>query len=210
MHDEWLKRWEAGNTGWHEQDGNAFLKKYWPKDGNVERVLVPLCGKSPDLLWLAGQGHTVIGAEISELAVRGFFTDHGLAYSTETAGELVRYVASTLPITIFCGDYFSLSIPSCDGLYDRGSLIALPAAKRAEYVQQTKALLDKRSTRLIVTVEYDQTIVDGPPFSIREGELKEYWPDLRKCDEQEAIASGPPKFREAGLTEMSETVWLGR
>ena len=33
-------------------------------------VLVPLCGKSLDLVWLAEQGHAVIGVELAEAFVK--------------------------------------------------------------------------------------------------------------------------------------------
>ena len=41
-------------------------------------VLVPLCGKSRDLLWLAQHDFRVTGIEISPIAVEGFFRENGL------------------------------------------------------------------------------------------------------------------------------------
>ena len=38
-----------------------------------DNILVPLCGKSLDMLWLAERGFQVTGIEISELAVQDFF-----------------------------------------------------------------------------------------------------------------------------------------
>ncbi len=40
-----------------------------PWRGTGRRVLVPLCGKTPDLLWLAEQGNEIVGVELSEIAV---------------------------------------------------------------------------------------------------------------------------------------------
>ena len=65
MNDAWIERWQIGRTGWHEPQGNASLKRYWDLTGR--RVLVPLCGKSADLLWLESQGNSVTGVELSEL-----------------------------------------------------------------------------------------------------------------------------------------------
>ena len=31
MNDEWLARWESGQTGWHEAGGNTALRKFWPR-----------------------------------------------------------------------------------------------------------------------------------------------------------------------------------
>lgn len=208
--DHWLARWEQGRTGWHEAAGNAFLRTYWPRGSRASRVLVPLCGKSEDMLWLARQGHTVIGAELSAIAVRAFFSEYDLGFSVERDGSFDRYTASSLPVTIYCGDYFSLTVPPCEALYDRGSLIALPADKRPAYVVHTKQLLTSQSMRLVISVSYDDTVVDGPPFSLCDEELLSYWPDLEKLDERNDISTAPPKFREAGLDTMREAVWLAR
>ncbi|MGB5485800.1 MAG: thiopurine S-methyltransferase, partial [Lysobacterales bacterium] len=62
---DWHSRWESGNTGWHQPGGSSALRKFWPGLHPGGRVLVPLCGKSPDLLWLAKQGYDVTGVELS-------------------------------------------------------------------------------------------------------------------------------------------------
>ena len=81
MTECWVERWQEGRTGWHEPDGNDSLKKYWRAAGR--RVLVPLCGKTPDLAWLARLGNEVVGIELAEIAVETFFdffeTDKGFA-----------------------------------------------------------------------------------------------------------------------------------
>ena len=59
MMNHWIERWQNGRIGWHETDGNAGLRAHWRFD--AQQVLVPLCGKSPDLRWLAEQGHRVSG-----------------------------------------------------------------------------------------------------------------------------------------------------
>ncbi len=59
--DDWKARWADGNTGWHEQAGNRFLRQWWPARADQSRVLVPLCGKALDLKWLAERGHEVVG-----------------------------------------------------------------------------------------------------------------------------------------------------
>ena len=71
MHENWLERWRVGRTGWHEAGGNQGLKRHWVAVGR--RVLVPLCGKTPDLLWLEERGNAVTGVELSEIAVQAFF-----------------------------------------------------------------------------------------------------------------------------------------
>ena len=90
MHEEWHERWQVGRTGWHESGGNRNLKKYWRATG--KRVLVPLCGKSDDILWLEAQGNDVVGVELSEIAVLGFFEDNQLEYE-RSDGALTEYRA---------------------------------------------------------------------------------------------------------------------
>lgn len=72
--DFWLKVWEENEIGFHQDDYNRLMLKYWPSLGleKGSEVFVPFCGKSKDMLWLKQMGHSVLGNEISELAVNFF------------------------------------------------------------------------------------------------------------------------------------------
>jgi thiopurine S-methyltransferase len=78
MTEPWLDRWREGRTGWHEPSGNRNLKAHWRLSGR--RVLVPLCGKTPDLLWLEKQGNAVVGVELSDIAALAFFAEELQSY----------------------------------------------------------------------------------------------------------------------------------
>jgi len=208
--EDWLGRWTHGRTGWHEPDGNEGLKSFWPDFENPGSVMVPLCGKSPDLLWLARRGHDVVGIELSEVAVEGFFNDHNLEFAREADGPLSRYTATEHSVTIVCGDYFDFQSPPFDALYDRGALVALTGDLRPRYVAHTNQLLKPGATRLVITLEYDQQMVNGPPFSVMPDELTSYWDDLIQVAQKDDIDNCPPKFRKAGLTDISEVLWLSR
>ena len=69
--DFWHRRLQSQEIGWHRKIYNDLLVKHWPKINAVERsnVLVPLCGKSLDMLWLAEQGYTIVGLEMVKHAV---------------------------------------------------------------------------------------------------------------------------------------------
>lgn len=205
MSEEWLDRWATGRTGWHEAEGNAGLRTHWPASGG--RVLVPLCGKTPDLAWLAGRGHEVVGVELSEIAVRGFFEDQGLGYDMTPHGALDRYRAREAPITIWCGDYFAFDDEPFDGLYDRGAYVAIDPGRRGDYARHTRALLQPDATRLVITLEYDQSIVAGPPFAAWPDDVKADWGRLERVAEKDDIDTCPPKFVQAGLREIREIVW---
>jgi thiopurine S-methyltransferase len=200
----WLDRWQEGRIGWHQPERNASLKKFWRSSGR--RVLVPLCGKSPDIKWLADHGNEVIGVEISRLAIEAFFAENDIGYVIRE-GELCCYEASDASIKIFHGNYLDLNSIECDAHYDRGALIALPEDQRSHYAAHTTSLLTKDAEQLVVTLEYEQALVDGPPFSVLADEVLSYWPHLECVDEYDDIVNASPKFPEAGLTELIERVW---
>jgi len=118
VQEPWIERWHEGRIGWHEAEGSASLRKFWR--ANDRDVLVPLCGKSKDLRWLADQGNRIIGVELSELAVRAFFEEQALEY-TVTDGRLPAYKATEVAITIYCGDYLDLTQVQCNAHYVRGT-----------------------------------------------------------------------------------------
>ncbi len=204
MKEAWLERWQEGNTGWHEAQGNTSLREHWSVSG--KRILVPLCGKTLDLLWLEGQGNEVVGVELSEIAAKAFFDENELEYS-RIEGPLNAYVAKNRSITIYCGDFFEFSEGPFDAHYDRGALIALPLEVRRAYVEHTTSLLSADAEQMIICLEYDDSIAAGPPFSVPAHELLAYWPHLERVAARDDIENGPPKFREAGLDEMIEVVW---
>jgi thiopurine S-methyltransferase len=203
--ETWQERWREGRIGWHEESGNASLKKHWRLNGR--EVLVPLCGKSVDLRWIAEQGNRVIGVELSPLAVEAFFAEQELDYSVANDGDLRRYEAGTPDITIYCGDFFGLSSIRCDAHYDRGALVALPPAVRPAYAAHVSSMLTDDAQQLLITLQYDATTAQGPPFSIDDSEVLGYWKHLQCIDASEDIDNAPPKFLEAGLTSLTEKVW---
>jgi len=208
MSEDWIARWREGRTGWHEQDGNALLKKYWRAQAPRSRVLVPLCGKSADLLWLARKGYDVVGVELSEIAVEALFAENDLAFARIEQGGLPGYRATDMPLNVFCGDFFEWWAEPFDALYDRGALVAVDPQDRARYVRHVKSLLAPAAFRLIITLEYDQERASGPPWSVGSDELLSFWPDSRRAFVHDDLANSPPKFRDAGLSEFLEVVWL--
>ena len=204
MAEAWLERWQEGRIGWHEDEGNASLKRHWRASGRS--VLVPLCGKTVDLVWLAAQGNNVVGVELSQLAVEAFFIEQQLDF-TVSDGALQRYDAVGVDITIYCGDFMQLKGVRCDAHYDRGALVALTADLRPGYAAQVRSLLTDDAEQLVITLGYDQSVANGPPFSISEEEILGYWPGLERVDHYDDTPNAPPKFLDAGLTEVFESVW---
>ena len=208
MTEDWLSRWREGRIGWHEVDGNSALRTHWPDLEKRSRILVPLCGKSPDLLWLAGQGYCVTGVELSEIAIRDFFEESAIHFECQVVDDQPRFHSRDPDITLVCGDYFQFSDRPFDAIYDRGSLVALPPGLRSKYVEHTNSLLAPNAFKLLVTLEYDQDVVAGPPYAVLSDEVLGYWNDLTRVTDRNDIDNSPPKFRKAGLNELIEAVWM--
>jgi thiopurine S-methyltransferase len=173
MHEDWLARWRDGRIAFHEGRPNALLEHHIAQLAGCRRVLVPLCGKAEDLAYLAAHGHAVLGVELAEQAIREFFEAHGLAPSITARGPFVEYHAG--PLTLLAGDLFDATpalIGPIDALYDRAALIALAPDLRPRYVEQVRALVPAGAPGLVITLEYDQERMAGPPFAVLEPELR--------------------------------------
>jgi thiopurine S-methyltransferase len=71
----WLNKWKSKDVTFHEQSVNPDLVAY-VRELNLrvgDGVLVPLCGKSKDMLWLMESGFHVVGVEFSPIACEEFF-----------------------------------------------------------------------------------------------------------------------------------------
>jgi thiopurine S-methyltransferase len=213
MHaDFWLERWREGRTHFHLEPVTPLLQKYWPGLGlpKGSKVLVPLCGKTLDMVWLAEQGHKVLGVELSPLAVERFFEENSLKPETRTSELGVHYTAGN--IEIICGDIFGLdagTLSACAGVYDRAALVALPAEMRQRYVEHVYGQLAGNYQGLLLTLYYNQQEMDGPPFSVGEQEAQAlYAPHtLVHTLDQREILSKEPKFKERGLTALDTIVF---
>ena len=215
MHpDFWHQRWLKGETGWHQEEINPHLQGCWPPLGITAgaRVLVPLCGKSQDMLWLASEGYRVLGVEISHLGVETFFAENGLHPEISPAPPFCRYRVDELEI--LCGDFFDLRpdlVPGVTALFDRASLIALPPAMRPSYVRHLHELLSVGAeiNGLLVTLDYEQAEWQGPPFAVTPSEVNDLHGGYFHIQELAALdlLATTPRYRERGLSRMMERVY---
>lgn len=208
----WHSRWENNQIGFHNDSFNAHLEKFW---GHLQvakgsTVFVPLCGKSLDMLWLLKEGYKVIGVELSELAIEDFFKENELDYSTHDDGAFRYYTAGEL--TILHGNFFDITeheVGDCTACYDRASLIALPREMRQRYVNKLKGFDKMASQQLLVTLEYDQTITNGPPFSVPTDDVMAFYADTNSVElvyETEVIDE-MLGFQKAGVKSITERVY---
>jgi thiopurine S-methyltransferase len=210
--DFWLERWREGQTHFHQSRVTPLLQKYWPalELPQGSRVLVPLCGKTLDMLWLAEQGHQVLGVELSPLAVEQFFSENGLQPETRTSSAGRHYSAGN--IEIICGDIFALdtsSLAACVAAYDRAALVALPASLRPRYVDHVYGQLSSQYRGLLLTLEYPQEQMDGPPFSLGEAHVRSLYGAHSRVEtlDRRGILDKEPKFAARGLTRLDTAVY---
>ena len=173
----WHQKWEKNEIAFHERAANPLLVKYFKALALAKgsRVFLPLCGKTLDLGWLLSSGYRVVGAELSEIAVKQLFIELGVEPTIAEGDKVKHYRAKN--IDIFVGDIFHLSdqiLGSVDAIYDRAALVALPETLRHRYVMHLKGITDK-APQLLICYEYDQTLLEGPPFSISNEEVTRHY-----------------------------------
>ena len=173
----WLQSWKKNDIGFHRSEANPLLVKYFNELSLVKsnRVFVPLCGKTLDIEWLLSNGYRVAGAELSELAIEELFLELELEPKISEVGEFKHY--SEKKIDIFVGDIFGLSsnmIGPVDAIYDRAALVALPIEMRNRYSKHLTKMTHN-APQLLLCYEYDQNLMDGPPFSINKEEVNQHY-----------------------------------
>ncbi len=208
----WQERWAQGQLGFHLERVNPRLQKHWPglARASGEPVFVPLCGKSLDMGWLAQRGHPVTGVELSGIAVKAFFEAYGHPPVVTDAGAFREYRAAG--VRLLQGDFFDLhaaDLPGVASVYDRASLIALPPAMRPGYARHLASLLATGTRMLLVTLEYDQREMQGPPFAVHRDEVELLFSESFVLDPLELTPELelPPRFRERGLQRMRERIY---
>ncbi len=194
--DFWHARWEKNQIGFHQSGINSHLQDFWSelKLPATESVFVPLCGKSSDMLWLRAQGHTVLGVELSKIAVRDFFAENQLEPEVSQQGKFERWD----------------DLVGYGAVFDRASLVALPPAMRPAYAQHIQQIAPANCKILLITVEYEQSITGGPPFSVTEPEVRDYYTAdytvdlLRTID----VSADLPGLIKKGVPSIDEKAFL--
>jgi thiopurine S-methyltransferase len=212
----WLNKWQENQIHFHQQQIHPLLKKYITsvvKEPTCN-VLVPLCGKSLDMTWLVNRGHTVIGSELSKLAIDQYWKEHSLTPTTNNKSDYISTISGNL--SLLCGDFFALKkedIESINGpidlIYDRAALIALPLEMRIKYYQQMIEISSEQTSWLLIILGYDDKLVNGPPFNIRTEELEEHLSSHFLIELLEENSTEPlgGKFKEARILEMKQKVY---
>ena len=207
--DFWLDRWRNALIGFHQAAVDKRLTAYWPRlrIPPDSRVFVPLCGKSLDLLWLRAQGHSVVGVEISPIAVEAFCLENGIPASRQMLADFDVYEAPGL--TLFRGDFFKLTpalLGSVSAVYDRAALISWAPPLRAAYVKHMTALTTAGNQALLTVVDFPEAQMNGPPFPLTPATVSALYAEHHSIEQlgRHEILELEPRLRARGLTELRE------
>jgi thiopurine S-methyltransferase len=211
--DFWLERWERGEIGFHQDEINPYLARFYKElhlSGGGE-VFVPLCGKSLDMVWLRKQGCSVLGVELSAIAVRDFFKEYSNSPAHLVRGKFESCEAGG--IRILCGDFFDLTreeLLNANAVYDRASLVALPPDMRERYARHLVDILPRGTKILLVTFDYSQIEMQGPPFAVSVSEVEVLYgkyADVELLTQEDALPQNP-RFKQRGVSWMEESIFL--
>ncbi|MCG6658736.1 thiopurine S-methyltransferase [Halomonas campisalis] len=201
MAQEWRDRWREGRIGFHRDEAHPALIRHWPLLGARPgtKVLVPLCGKSLDMRWLARHDHPVLGIELAPEAIEQFVA--------EGLGEISRYrqepfdVCRQGSIELWCGDFFHFHIEQAaeiDAFYDRAALIALPPATRQRYAFHLAQLIPPGARGLLISLERPPGEAGGPPYSVDAQEVRELFePNFQVTHLEDGAPEPGSGFRES-------------
>lgn len=213
----WRERWRSGQIGFHKEQANEHLAAHHamltgrPPSGTPSRILVPLCGKSVDLSYLAREGDEVVGIELVQSAAEAFFEEQGLAAQVTRDGPHARLESHGIEIVV--SDFFevtSAELGTFDGIWDRAALIALPPELRVRYAPHLASFVERGARLLLVTMVFDGPPV-GPPHSVSDDEVRALFGphfSLELLGDHDLLAESP-RFAERGVTSLREHVWLG-
>lgn len=209
-HADWASRWETGQIGFHQSDITDALERHAERvwgTGGLGRVFVPLCGKSLDLVFLAERAEEVVGVEYVEQAVQEFFAEQELAPEIVT-GPPPSYRSGKY--TLFAADIFDVGtadLGQVDAVFDRAALVALDAPTRRRYATYMGAVVAPGARTLLVTFDYDQDQMTGPPFAVSDTEVEQLFSadfDVEHLGTRDVLNE---MFKARGLTAMTESAF---
>jgi thiopurine S-methyltransferase len=210
--DFWHDRWRTAQIGFHRSSVDDNLIQHWrdlslPK---AARVLVPLCGKSLDLLWLRDQGHAVVGIELSDIALQAFFMENSVAARRRALPHFDHYEAENLEC--YRGDLFELTperLGEVAAVYDRASLVSWAPEQRGRYVEHLWALTGTGTQTLLVTLEYPQAQMKGPPFSVDSEEVHRLYSRHHSIHEmgRRDVLGSDARLRARGVSSLIEVCY---
>ncbi len=211
--DFWQARWAEGRIGFHLPMVNPNLVEHKARllsETTSGTVLVPLCGKTLDLIFLKETGLRIIGIEIVEQAIIEFFQESKLDFIIEESSDFKVYKSQNLEF--WHGDIFDLEKLDLkiDFIFDRASIVALEQSLRDRYAGLMNSITSEGCRKLLLSFDYNQNDMSGPPFSVPETAIRKYYEGhwLIEKFQSTDIISKAERFAERGLKSFIEEVYL--
>lgn len=203
----WQEGWDKGFTGFHQSEYNPVMKSYFADKELVgKNILVPLCGKSKDMFYLASKGANVIGVEVVKSPIDEFFHENHIDYTC--VGNLYKSKGLNGEISIYHADFFDIKLDErIDFLYDRASNVALPECMRNDqYYPAIKRLISSETQILLLTMDHNGARDFGPPYPVSKEETLLNYPRLKLNSAKEIKSMD--RFIEAGIPKTKRMVWM--
>lgn len=158
--EDWVSAYDHMSTNKAKGPPSAELVQYveYLLPSEPARVLVPLCGQSPDMRWLYDRGNTVVGLEWVEKPVKEFFDEHSdLQHSVEVLPFGKVYKSADGRLQVFVCDITKVpegALGQFDAVFDWGSYTAISDGDRQRYVEVVTSTL-KEEFRYFLEVCHD-------------------------------------------------------
>lgn len=217
----WSERWQKNEIGFHHDDFNPTLIEYQKviNKHSLQEVLIPLAGKSLDMLWFIKDTQADVTAiELSQKAFQDFIAENNLEDFIVKRDNQITVIKfpSQQTLTLYNDDFFNFAQKNefhqkFDLIYDRAALIALDPVTRTRLAPQLLKLLKPNAHLFLIGLCYQQDLISGPPFSVPTDEVQH----LFKTADIEILADKEidfinPRFNEKGVNQARQAVYLIR
>ncbi|MBC7429440.1 MAG: hypothetical protein H7336_12555 [Bacteriovorax sp.] len=197
----WNQVWQDGTIRFHQNVFNSqMVSKFRDVDLNGKTVLIPLAGKTRDILFFLEKGAQVTAVEFVEQAIIEFFENNEIQYTK--IGNL--YQCENLKF--YAMDFFAFTTEKkFDVLFDRASQVVFAPAERPYYYQHMSTLIDTHTMLLLGAIEHTGPADFGPPHKISQAEVKNAYEKmgitLKKFSEQQDTTN--EKLQAMGVNVMT-------
>jgi hypothetical protein len=162
---DWDQRFKDNTTPW-ERPGLHPAFEDWMASGafdDLDTVIVPGCGRAPELMGFARAGKTAIGADLS---------------ATALDWQRQQLAAEGLSAELIEGDILTWRPDaSLDGVYEQTFLCAIPPKLREEYEEAVHAWLKPGGKLFALFMQKEER--GGPPYGCSIPAMRELFPGSR-------------------------------